>query len=201
MDKNLRFHFFLFSSRNFILCAETLYFSDTAKNLHESVIFNIFFINGIICRSKTTLIVLWLFWSVILMSGIYLNWTQKRGYLLKVNNRISRTRCEICSKLTIKTLEVSFYIWNFVNDDEYIVWISTQTHIRNTDSYSDTDSENLHISLRNQLFSLNVIEVSQWVAKLLTEKQVSKSPLFADNLGRFSDRTTSLIKLPKYQSL
>ena len=26
-------------------------------------------------------------------------------YLLKVNNRNTRTRCEICSKLTIKTLE------------------------------------------------------------------------------------------------
>ena len=26
-------------------------------------------------------------------------------YLLKVNNRNTRTRCEICSKLTIETLE------------------------------------------------------------------------------------------------
>ena len=26
-------------------------------------------------------------------------------YLLKINNRNSRTRCEICSKLTIKTAE------------------------------------------------------------------------------------------------
>ena len=26
-------------------------------------------------------------------------------YLLKVSNRNTRTRCEICSKLTIKTLE------------------------------------------------------------------------------------------------
>ena len=39
-----------------------------------------------------------------------------------------------------------------------------QTHIRNTDSYSDTDSENLHISLSKQLFSLDVIKVSQRVA-------------------------------------
>ena len=30
--------------------------------------------------------------------------------------------------------------------------------------YSDTDSENLHISLSNQWFSLNVIRVSQRVA-------------------------------------
>ena len=30
-------------------------------------------------------------------------------YLLKVNNRNSRTRCEICSKLTIKTPERSFW--------------------------------------------------------------------------------------------
>ena len=28
-----------------------------------------------------------------------------RIYMFKVNNRNSRTRCEICSKLTIKTLE------------------------------------------------------------------------------------------------
>ena len=40
--------------------------------------------------------------------------------------------------------------------------------------YSDTYSENLHISLSNQLFSLIVIHVAQRVAriKLLTEKQV-----------------------------
>ena len=44
------------------------------------------------------------------------------------------------------------------------IWIIIQTHIRNTDSYSDTDSENLHISLSNQWFSLNVIKVSQRVA-------------------------------------
>ena len=30
-------------------------------------------------------------------------------YLLKVNNRNTRTRCEICSKLTIKTPERSFW--------------------------------------------------------------------------------------------
>ena len=30
---------------------------------------------------------------------------RKRIYLLKVNNRNTRTRCEICSKLTIKTPE------------------------------------------------------------------------------------------------
>ena len=28
-------------------------------------------------------------------------------YLLKVNNRNSRKRCEICSKLTIKTIELT----------------------------------------------------------------------------------------------
>ena len=43
-------------------------------------------------------------------------------------------------------------------------WIIIQTHIRNTDTYSDTDSENLHISHSNQWFSLNVIKVSQRVA-------------------------------------
>ena len=30
------------------------------------------------------------------------------NYMLKVNNRNTRTRCEICSKLTIKTLEQLF---------------------------------------------------------------------------------------------
>ena len=45
---------------------------------------------------------------------------------------------------------------------EFKRWIIIQTNIRNTDSYSDTDSENFHIS--NQRFSLNVITVSQRVA-------------------------------------
>ena len=45
-----------------------------------------------------------------------------------------------------------------------ISWIIIPTHIRNTDSYSDTDSENLHISLSNQWFFLKVIKVSQRVA-------------------------------------
>ena len=45
-----------------------------------------------------------------------------------------------------------------------ITWIIIQTHIRNTDSYSDTDSENLHISLSNQLFSPHAIKISQRVA-------------------------------------
>ena len=36
----------------------------------------------------------------------YLLWHYPMGiYLLKVNNRNTRTRCEICSKLTIKTPE------------------------------------------------------------------------------------------------
>ena len=43
-------------------------------------------------------------------------------------------------------------------------WIIIQTHIRYTDSYSDTDSENLHISLSNQWFSLNVTKVSPRIA-------------------------------------
>ena len=43
-------------------------------------------------------------------------------------------------------------------------WIIIQTHIWNTDSYSDKDSENLHISHSNQWFSLNIIKVSQRVA-------------------------------------
>ena len=31
--------------------------------------------------------------------------TSADNYMFKVNNRSARTRCEICSKLTIKTLE------------------------------------------------------------------------------------------------
>ena len=52
----------------------------------------------------------------------------------------------------------------FQKNDGQIVWILIQTHIRNTDSYSNTDSENLHISLTNQWLFLNVIKVSQRVA-------------------------------------
>ena len=60
----------------------------------------------------------------------------------------------------------------FQKNDGQIVWILIQTHIRNTDSYSNTDSENLHISLTNQWFSLNVIKVSQRVAndQIIDEK-------------------------------
>ena len=39
------------------------------------------------------------------------------NYMFKVNNRNTRTRCEICSKLTIKTLEChsGIFIVNFEN--------------------------------------------------------------------------------------
>ena len=47
--------------------------------------------------------------------------------------------------------------------DTLLTWIIIQTHFRNTDSYSDTDLEKLHISLSNQWFSLIVINVSQRV--------------------------------------
>ena len=36
-------------------------------------------------------------------SGKFYQWTLRGIYLLKVNNRNTRARCEICSKLTIKT--------------------------------------------------------------------------------------------------
>ena len=37
-------------------------------------------------------------------------WLNPAGiYLLKVNNRITRTRCEICSKLTIKAPEQRYW--------------------------------------------------------------------------------------------
>ena len=70
-----------------------------------------------------------------------------------------------------------FYIKrNFIQRESffryYILWIIIQTHIRNTDSYSDTDSEKRDISLSNQWFSIIIIEVSQRVAKnqIIVEK-------------------------------
>ena len=45
-----------------------------------------------------------------------------------------------------------------------IIWIIIQAHIRNANSYSDTDCENLYVSLSNQWFSPNVIKVSLRVA-------------------------------------
>ena len=40
------------------------------------------------------------------LSNIYLGKSYPAGnYMFKVNNRNTRTRCEICSKLTIKTPE------------------------------------------------------------------------------------------------
>ena len=54
------------------------------------------------------------------------------------------------------------------------VWIIIQTHIQNTDSYSDTDSEKLHISLSNQWFSVIVIKLLQRVAKnQITDRKTS----------------------------
>ena len=41
-------------------------------------------------------------------------------YLLKADNRITRTRCEICSKLTINTLERRHGPGVFVVDFEHI---------------------------------------------------------------------------------
>ena len=45
-----------------------------------------------------------------------------------------------------------------------MLWIIIQARIQNTNSCSDTDSENFHISLSNQWFSLIVNKVSQRVA-------------------------------------
>ena len=36
--------------------------------------------------------------------------TQQKNFLFKVNNRNNRKRCEICSKLTVKTLETDIII-------------------------------------------------------------------------------------------
>ena len=45
-------------------------------------------------------------WSCTLWNMVWENLPSSTGiYLLKVNNRNTRTRCEICSKLIIKTLE------------------------------------------------------------------------------------------------
>ena len=34
------------------------------------------------------------------------------NYMFKVSNRNTRTRCEMCSKLTIKTPEVKLYVYH-----------------------------------------------------------------------------------------
>ena len=44
-------------------------------------------------------------------------------YLLKVNNRNTRTRCKICSKLTIKTPERRRRSGVFIVNFEYISYI------------------------------------------------------------------------------
>ena len=57
-------------------------------------------------------------------------------YLLKVSNRNTRTRCEICSKLTIKTLEWSqwcrsvVFIVNFEHISQLVlVFLSLTSHM------------------------------------------------------------------------
>ena len=67
--------------------------------------------------------------------------------------------------------------------DVFISWIIIQPHIWNT------DSENLHISLSNQCYSLIVIKVPQRVAKdqIIEEKKSQKVRHCADNSGRFYD--------------
>ena len=42
-------------------------------------------------------------------------------YLLKVNNRNTRTRCEICSKLTIKTPERRQALEHVITDFEHVI--------------------------------------------------------------------------------
>ena len=48
-------------------------------------------------------------------------------YLLKVNNRNTRTRCEICSKLTIKTPERRQFSGVSINDfgQVNVSWVSS----------------------------------------------------------------------------
>ena len=78
-----------------------LYFPNNFKNIKDHIkLQNLFPINGNSFQRKPNLI----------PAGIY---------LLKVNNRNTRTRCEICSKLTINTPErrhwrrSGFFIVNF----------------------------------------------------------------------------------------
>ena len=40
-----------------------------------------------------------------LLNIIHFSYYRADNYMFKVNNRNTRTRCEICSKLTIKTLD------------------------------------------------------------------------------------------------
>ena len=67
-------------------------------------------------------------------------------------------------------------------------------HTHNADSYSDTDSENLHVILSNQWCSLIVVKVSQGVAntQFIDEKtRLRKFVIFADNSGSFSNIATT----------
>ena len=51
-------------------------------------------------------------------------------YLLKVDNRITRTRCEIYSKLTIKTLERHHWRVSIVNFEHVIAGWDSYTHTK-----------------------------------------------------------------------
>ena len=79
------------------------------------------------------------------------------------------------------------------------LWIIIQTHIRNTDSYSDTDLENPHISLSNQWFSLIVIKVLQRVAndQIIDGKTSLKKSVILSIIRAFLRHNDKLSKTSK----
>ena len=58
-----------------------------------------------LCNEKQTLAVVSLRFFKSFSTAIFRKTNLAGNYMLKVNNRNTRTRCEICSKLTIKTPE------------------------------------------------------------------------------------------------
>ena len=78
------------------------------------------------------------------------------------------------------------------------LWFIIQKHIRNTDSYSDTDSGKLDITLSNQLTSLIVTKVSQSITNDQFIDKKNKSPEirhFVDDSRRFSENMPTSAKI------
>ena len=80
-----------------------------ARNMHRSIIdylhnvFACFFVLLLLRRNMLHFINVLSIYNVI---GLHYSCSSPAGiYLLKVNNRNARARCEICSKLTLKTPE------------------------------------------------------------------------------------------------
>ena len=81
--------------------------NETKPTLRNAFIADIFLLGGEKNQNMTrkSLLVLELSLNLFPLKDAYRRFRPAGIYLLKVNNRNTRTRCEICSKLTIKTPE------------------------------------------------------------------------------------------------